>query len=134
MPSPDPVAAWHALVAAPDRAALEALLAPEAVFRSPAVHTPQEGADRTAAYLWAALHVLGPTLTYDHAWRDDDSAVLRFTAEVDGRAVEGVDLLRWRDDGLLVEFTVMVRPLRGLEALVAAIGARLQADAAGTTS
>jgi len=51
-------------------------------------------------------------------WYDQTSAVLEFEAEIEGRYVQGVDLLRWNDDGRLVSFTVMVRPLRALEKLV----------------
>jgi hypothetical protein len=51
--------------------------------------------------------------------------VLEFEAEVDGRTVHGVDMLRWGPDSRLTSFTVMVRPLRGLEALIAAMAAEL---------
>ena len=62
MPRPAPVAAWHAVAASRDPAGLAALLADDVVFRSPAVHTPQEGKALTTAYLSAAMVVLGPTL------------------------------------------------------------------------
>ena len=130
MATPDPLRGWHALVADPDPDRLTRLLAPDVVFRSPAVHAPQEGRDRAHAYLWAALAVLGPSLTYTGQWHDERSAVLRFTARLDALDLEGVDLLEWDADGLLTAFTVMVRPLRGLQALVAAMGAEL-ARAAG---
>ncbi|GGL15399.1 nuclear transport factor 2 family protein [Nocardia jinanensis] len=123
--TPSAVAAWHRLVAEPDTARLRDLLAPEVVFRSPAVHTPQVGRDRAFAYLWAALQVLGPTLTYGHQWFDDDSAVLRFSATVDELVVDGVDLIRWDTDGRLTEFTVMIRPFKALQAVIAAMGAEL---------
>lgn len=123
--TPAPVRAWHDLVAAPSEDRLREILAPDVVFHSPAVHTPQEGADRTFAYLWAALQVLGPTLEYRHVWTDESSAVLRFTAVVGDKDVSGVDILRWNADGRLVEFTVMVRPLKALQALVVAMGAQL---------
>ncbi|HEY1134822.1 MAG TPA: nuclear transport factor 2 family protein [Nocardioides sp.] len=126
---PATVARWHDLVAhrdGPDVAArLDAFLAPDAVFRSPAVHRVQEGRVLTAAYLRAALVVLGPRLRYEREWWGADSAVLEFAADLDGREVHGVDMMRWGDDGRVVEFTVMVRPLRGLEALVELMGAEL---------
>lgn len=123
---PPAVRAWHALVADPTRDGLAALLAPDAVFHSPAVHTPQKGAQLTFAYFWAALQVLGPTLVYDHEWYDEGSAVLRFTATVGGLDLGGVDIIRWDASGRLVEFTVMVRPFKALQALVAAMGAELE--------
>lgn len=124
---PLPVRRWHALVESRDPAGLDEFLADDAVFRSPAVHAPQGGKPTVTAYLTAALDVLGPSLTYHRQWWQDGSAVLEFTAEVEGREVHGVDLLRWDATGRVIEFTVMVRPLRGLEALVSLMGERLRA-------
>lgn len=122
---PAPVAAWHALAGARDPSGLDALLADDCVFRSPAVHTPQEGKALTTAYLSAAIAVLGPTLTYVREWYAEDSAVLEFQAELDGLTVHGVDMLTWGPDGRLVDFTVMVRPFKGLTTLMEKMAARL---------
>ncbi len=118
--SDQPVAlrAWHAVVASRDPALLDDLLADDVVFLSPAVFAPQRGKVLTARYLTGAMAVLGPTLRYVSEWYDQTSAVLEFEAELEGRYVQGVDLLRWNDEGRLVRFTVMVRPLRALEKLV----------------
>ncbi len=118
MERPETLARWHEIVETSDPALLDALLADDAVFRSPAVHTPQEGKELTTAYLSAALVVLGPTLTYRHEWWDGSSAVLEFEAELDGLDVHGIDMLRWDDTGRLTEFTVMVRPFKGLTKLM----------------
>ena len=123
---PPAVAAWHAIAESRNPELLDDLLTDDVVFRSPAVHRPQEGRERTTAYLAAALAVLGPTLRYVHQWYADDSAVLEFEAELDGLTVHGVDLLRWNADDRVVEFTVMVRPLKGLQHLVTLMGAELQ--------
>ncbi len=56
------------------------------------------------------------------------SAVLEFTAELDGLSVHGIDMLRWGADGRLVEFTVMVRPFKGLTALMEQMAAELTRD------
>jgi hypothetical protein len=125
---PAPLAAWHAVAAALDPAGLDALLAEDVVFRSPAVYAPQRGKAVTTAYLTAALHVLGPTLRYVGEWSDATSAVLEFEADLDGTVVQGVDMLRWGPDGRLTEFTVLVRPLRGLQALIDRMAARLGAS------
>lgn len=125
-PRPVPVRAWHDIVRTQDLDRLDALLADDVVFRSPAVHTPQEGKALTTAYLTAALLVLGPGLTYHRELVGEDSAMLEFTTVVGGKQVHGIDLMRWDDDGRLVEFTVMVRPLQGLTALVEAMGEALQ--------
>jgi len=123
---PPAVAAWHAIADSLDPSGLDGLLADEVVFRSPAVHTPQEGKLVTTAYLTAAMHVLGPTLRYLQEWYGERSAVLEFAADLDGVHVHGVDMLRWNDADRLVEFTVMVRPVKGLQELIARMGAELQ--------
>ncbi len=123
---PEPVTRWHQVAESRDLAKLDELLADDCVFRSPAVHTPQEGKVLTTAYLSAALVVLGPTLSYRHEWYDADSAVLEFTAELEGLSVHGIDMLRWGSEGRLTEFTVMVRPFRALTQLMALMAAELE--------
>ena len=90
---PEPLSRWHHVVDTQDPVHLEQLLGDDCVFRSPAVHNPQEGKVLTTAYLTAAMVVLGPTLRYRHEWWDDDSAVLEFTADLDGRTAHGIDML-----------------------------------------
>ena len=119
------LARWHAVVTARDPAGLPELVADDAVFRSPAVHASQEGRDTVVAYLTAAFTVLGPDLTYRREWLGEDSAVLEFTTEVGGREVHGIDMITWGDDGLITDFTVMVRPMKGLQAVVEEMGAEL---------
>ena len=125
MTRPAPVEAWHAVAASRDPSGLSTLLADDCVFRSPAVHTPQEGKALTTAYLTAAIAVLGPTLTYVREWYADDSAVLEFTATLDGLTVHGVDMLTWSPAGQLTDFTVMVRPFKGLTKLMELMAAEL---------
>jgi hypothetical protein len=125
MSTPAALAAWHRVVEARDASLLDDLLAEDCVFRSPAVHTPQEGKALTTAYLTAALAVLGPTLAYRHEWTDSSSAVLEFEAEIDGLTVHGVDMLRWDDEDRLTGFTVMVRPYKALNKLMERMVAEL---------
>jgi SnoaL-like domain len=125
---PAPVAAWHAIAATRDPVGLADLLADDVVFRSPAVHTPQEGKELTTAYLSAAVVVLGPTLVYRRQWYGDTNAVLEFEAELDGLTVHGIDMIEWNDQGKLVEFTVMVRPFKGLDKLIELMAAELFRD------
>ena len=129
MARPAPVAAWHAIAEARDPAGLPDLLADDVVFRSPAVHSPQQGKALTTAYLSAAVVVLGPTLDYVREWYDDDSAVLEFRAELDGLTVHGVDMLTWNAAGELTDFTVMVRPYKGLQKLIELMAEELQSGA-----
>ena len=124
--APNRSSRWHQIVQEQDPALLDELLADDCVFRSPAVHTPQEGKPLTTAYLSAALVVLGPTLSYQHEWWDAGSAVLEFTAELDGLQVHGIDMLRWGSDGRVTEFTVMVRPFKGLTQLMTLMAAELE--------
>ncbi len=126
-PRPEALDSWHRVVQTHDPVLLRSLLAEQVVFRSPAVHTPQEGIDQAYAYLAAALRVLGPTLTYQREWIAADSAVLEFTADLDGLLAHGVDILRWNERGQIVEFTVLVRPLKALNRLVERMGQQLQA-------
>ena len=94
------------------------------------MHTPQEGKALTTAYLSAAMVVLGPTLAVRPAsGTPTDSAVLEFRAELDGLTVHGVDMLTWGDDGRLIDFTVMVRPVKGLHKLMELMAAELQSGA-----
>ncbi|MGB0098821.1 MAG: nuclear transport factor 2 family protein [Nocardioides sp.] len=125
MTRPAPVQAWHTVAESRDPSGLADLLADDVVFRSPAVHTPQEGKALTTAYLSAAVVVLGPTLTYVREWYADGSAVLEFEAELDGLTVHGVDMLTWGSDGRLTDFTVMVRPFKGLQKLIELMAAEL---------
>lgn len=125
MSRPAPVDAWHAIADSRDPAGLAELLADDVVFRSPAVHTPQEGKTLTTAYLSAAVVVLGPTMEYVREWYAEDSAVLEFRAELDGLTVHGVDMLAWGPDGRLTDFTVMVRPFKGLQKLMELMAAEL---------
>ena len=125
MTVPETIQAWHHLVESGDPAGLDALLADEVTFRSPAVHAPQEGKALTTAYLTAALTVLGPTLTYQREWYSESSAVLEFTASLDGVDVHGVDMIQWDDEGRIVDFCVMARPFGGLQTLIEKMAAEL---------
>jgi hypothetical protein len=123
--APAPVVRWHELAEARDAAALDDLIAEGAVFHSPAIHTPQEGKGTTIRYLAAALDVLGPTLTYGREWYAESSAVLEFTAELDGIHVNGVDMFAWDADGRITDFQVMVRPFKGLTKVMELMATRL---------
>ncbi|HXA13340.1 MAG TPA: nuclear transport factor 2 family protein [Mycobacterium sp.] len=106
---------------------LEALLAENAVFYSPAVFTPQEGRATTLAYLTAAVKVFGGSnFRYVGQWFADRSAVLEFVADLDGIHVNGVDVIHWNDDDEIVEFKVMLRPLKALQAVITAMAELLQ--------
>ncbi len=122
----DPIAAWHAYMKDADAALLDALLADDAVFESPVVHTPQVGKAITTAYLLAAAQVLGnATFRYLGEWRAERSAILEFACEIDGVTINGVDMIWWNEAGLITRFKVMVRPLKAINTLHQLMGARL---------
>lgn len=125
MGRPPALTAWHRIAEARDPAGLERWLADDVVFRSPAVHTPQAGKASTTAYLSAALVVLGPTLAYRHEWWDEHSAVLEFTADLDGIEVHGIDMITWDATDRCTAFTVMVRPHKALNTLIERMAAEL---------
>ena len=127
----NPIATWHRVVKERDVPALDTLLAPDAVFHSPVVHTPQVGRAITKAYLAAALLVLGnETFRYVRELQQGRDAVLEFELELDGIHVNGVDMIRWNDAGQITDFKVMVRPLKAVNILHQKMAAMLQAKSA----
>lgn len=122
-----PLAAWHALLRARDAAGLDALLADEVVFHSPVVHTAQRGKALAMQYLGAALQVFGnPSFRYVRELEGPRDAVLEFELEIDGLRVNGVDMIRWDDDGKIVDFKVLLRPLKAVLGIQQLMAARLQ--------
>ena len=111
----DPIKTWHRLVEERDVEGLDALLADEAVFHSPVVHTPQVGKPITKKYLAAAFHVFfNESFHYVRELQSDRDAVLEFEVKLDGITVNGVDMIKWNDAGKITEFKVMLRPLKAV--------------------
>jgi hypothetical protein len=131
MSAHDGLAAWHAYMAGGgDPVALKALLAEDAVFHSPVVHTPQEGCDKVFAYLHAASHALGGgDFRYLREIVDGDQAMLEFQTELDGIQINGVDIIRWDSEGKIKDFKVMVRPLKAINKVWEKMAAMLAAQA-----
>ena len=109
------IAHWHNLLENGNAAGLDTLLADNAVFHSPIVHTPQYGKALTKTYLSAAFMVLNnDTFTYVREVIGERDAVLEFEVEIDGIKVNGVDMIKCDDEGKIVDFKVMVRPLKAV--------------------
>ena len=109
---------WHALVETKDYSGLKDLLAEDAVFESPVVHTPQVGKAITYKYLASAMTLLNNgTFAYLGEWRADGSAVLEFACDLDGIRVNGADMIWWNAEGRITRFKVMVRPLKAINML-----------------
>ncbi len=139
------VEAWHAYVRNVNEETLDALLADDVVFQSPVVHTPQEGKAVTKMYLMAAFNVF-PGDDDEKGKADGEGAekskgkfkyvrevvgthdaVLEFETEMGGIFVNGVDMIRWNDEGKIVDFKVMIRPLKAIQQVHANMKAMLEA-------
>jgi hypothetical protein len=125
---PKAIERWHEIAATRDVSGLADLLDDDVVFHSPVVHTPQRGKAITTQYLAAAVQVLnGPSFRYLREVAGERLAVLEFETEIDGIRINGVDLIAWNDAGRIVDFKVMVRPLKAINLLHALMGRRLAA-------
>ena len=123
----DTLAKWHELIQNKSAHGLDALLADDVVFHSPVVHTPQAGKAITAKYLLAAMHVFGnETFRYVREVRGPYDAVLEFMLDLDGIEINGVDMIHWNDQGRIVEFKVMLRPLKAVNLIHVRMGQMLQ--------
>lgn len=119
--------AWHRLVREQDAAGIPALLDDGVIFHSPVVHTPQVGKKVSAMYLMAAFKVFfNPTFRYVREIVGSHDAMLEFETELDGVLVNGVDIIKWNDAGKIVEFKVMLRPLKAINLIHQKMGEMLQ--------
>ncbi len=141
-PIHDCIHRWHQLTRGELEGGIDALLHTDVVFRSPIVFTPQHGRDITKLYLSAAGATLagaspasgedGPSLAAGSPFRytkqilQGHHAMLEFETEVDGKYANGVDIITCDDDGTIVEFTVMIRPLQAINAVHAQMKAMLE--------
>lgn len=119
------LAKWHQIVASRDPAQLDELLAEDCVFYSPVVHSAQRGRALTRLYLVGAMHVLGDDFRYVKEVVSDCHAVLEFVCVVDQLEVNGVDIMTFDSEGRIVEFKVMLRPLKAINAVHAKMRAML---------
>jgi hypothetical protein len=126
--------AFRAAVEAEDLGAMVDALSPDVVFHSPITFRPFEGKEAVSGL----LGVVASTFE-DFRYTDELDAngvkALVFEARVGDRQLQGLDLLRFGEHGLIADFTVMVRPLSGAMALAEAVGKGLEEaarDAAAT--
>ena len=134
-----PVAAPHT-TAAGFRAAVEGndldaaseLFAQDIVFHSPVTFHPFVGRE-TVSRLLALVAATFEDFRYTDELHTDDAHALIFRASVAGRELEGIDLLRFDEQGLIADFTVMVRPMSGLVPFAQAMGEKVTAAGLQTT-
>ncbi|HUB77064.1 MAG TPA: nuclear transport factor 2 family protein [Solirubrobacteraceae bacterium] len=105
--------AFRSAVERQDLDAVPALLAPDIVFHSPVTFHPFIGRD-TVTRLLAIVAATFEDFRYTDELQADGAHALIFRAAVGGRELEGIDLLRFDEDGLIADFTVMIRPVSGL--------------------
>ena len=130
---------WHEVISG-DKAGLDDLLADDVVFYSPVVFTPQKGKDVTKLYLGAAGNTLGGgepvgssggggggKFRYTKEILSGHHAMLEFETEMDGKFVNGVDIITCNDEGRIVEFKVMIRPLQAIQTVHAQMARMLEA-------
>ena len=123
-----PLSTWHELVRTRNAKGLSSLLADDAVFHSPVVHTPQVGKAVTLQYLSAAFQVFfNESFRYVRELTGPHDAALEFQVEIDGINVNGIDLIKWNDEGKIVEFKVLIRPLKAINLIHQKMAATLQA-------
>lgn len=120
---------WHDMLRQRDLGRLDDVLAEHCVFISPIVHTPQQGRDLTRFYLTGALNVFNDSFKYVKEIVTAEHAVLEFTCEVDGIVVNGVDIMTFDEAGKIIEFKVMVRPLKAVNLMQARMRAMLESMA-----
>ena len=122
------LARWHAVIengSSPEE--LTAIIREDAQFHSPVVHTPQKGRDLVVAYLAAAGQTLGnESFTYVRELVDGENAMLEFETQMDGIHVNGIDIIRFDEDGSIVDFKVMVRPLKAVNKVWEQMAAMLE--------
>jgi hypothetical protein len=118
--------AFRAAVEAKELAAIQEVFAEDASFRSPVVFKPYEGRETISVVLGAALRVFEDFRYVEHV-ETGDTAVLMFEARVGDKQLQGVDILRFADDGRVAELIVMVRPMSGMHALAERMREMLEA-------
>ncbi|MGI9019777.1 MAG: nuclear transport factor 2 family protein [Solirubrobacterales bacterium] len=118
--------AFKAAAEAKDFSAVDELFTEDVVFRSPVVYKPYEGRDALRMLLSAVVEIF-ENFRYTDQVEDGETAMLLFKADVNGRELDGIDVLRFGEDGRVSELMVMVRPMSGMNALAEAMRARLEA-------
>jgi hypothetical protein len=116
---------WHKAVFDKDLALLRDLLDESVEFHSPALWSPKMGRDVTQFILSNVIDIF-QDFRYHREWVEGDDMALEFSAKVRDMNIKGIDLIKWNEQGKIVHFEVLVRPLNGLQALFEEMGARLK--------
>jgi len=119
------LAGWHACVATGKPDLLPPLLAEHIVFRSPFLQSPIPGPMAAYLVLTTVAQVFENFRYHREFVAGSHDVALEFSANIGKWQMKGVDLIKFDDDGRMVEFEVMVRPLKALQALGEEMGNRI---------
>ena len=109
---------WYQVYRSDEPEFLEEILDESVIFSSPVVFKPIEGKEMTKLYLMGAGITFNmDKFTYVREVVDGLDSILEFETYIDDILVNGVDMIRWNAEGKIIDFKVMVRPLRAIEAL-----------------
>ncbi len=114
----DTLKLWHQFIEERNPALLKNILADNAAFYSPVLWKPQEGKMLTQMYLTGAMMMFlenGQDFKYVREVIQDHHAILEFTATIDGIVINGVDMIEIDNNGKIISFKVMIRPLKAIE-------------------
>jgi len=119
------LAIWHEMINTGDMSGLDDLLAEDVVFRSPVAYKPYEGKQVVFFILTNVIQVF-ENFTYHRKFytEEGENVVLEFSANVSGKSLKGIDMVRFNEQGKIIDFEVMIRPMSGLAALAEQMGAR----------
>ena len=122
---------WHEYYEKRDLSILNEILAEDATFYSPVVHTPQRGKMITSIYLASAFEVFGGqeeehSFKYVHEMVSGNHIHLEFETEIDGIHINGIDMIEVNDEGKIINFKVMIRPLQGINKIHQKMGEMLK--------
>ena len=121
------ISTWHQIVVTKDLIKLDEILNHDVVFHSPVVHTPQVGKEITKQYLTAAFYVLfNSSFKYEREIVNENNAVLEFTVLIDDILINGVDMITWNKNGRIIDFKVMIRPLKAINLIHKKMAAMLE--------
>ncbi len=118
---------WHQIIKTSDPSLLDALLADDVVLHSPVVHSLIQGKKMVSLYLHAAFHTfLNDSFHYVRKLNCHPDHILEFELEIDGIFVNGVDMIKFDESGQIIDFKVMVRPLKGVNLIHHKMGQMLE--------
>lgn len=121
------IEAWHKIIKSHDPLLLNQLLSDDVVLHSPVVHTPIKGSKMVSLYLNAAFHTfLNESFNYVRELNSSPYYVLEFEVEIDGTHINGVDMITFNEQGKIIDFKVMIRPLQAMNLIHQKMGAMLE--------